>query len=69
MTCRFLGVSCRLKRHGRIAKTALIDRHSGREGKVLVINGRSEPAYEIAAGQVERWRIVNACSARYEVVR
>jgi len=30
-----------------------------------VINGRSEPEYDIAAGQVERWRIVNACSARY----
>jgi FtsP/CotA-like multicopper oxidase with cupredoxin domain len=55
----------KLDRHGNIAKTALIDRHSGREGRVLVINGRSEPEYEIAAGQVERWRIVNACSARY----
>jgi FtsP/CotA-like multicopper oxidase with cupredoxin domain len=55
----------KLDRHGNIAKTALIDRHSGREGHVLVINGRSEPEYEIAAGQVERWRIVNACSARY----
>jgi len=55
----------KLDRHGNIAKTALIDRHSGREGSVLVINGRSEPEFEIAAGQVERWRIVNACSARY----
>jgi FtsP/CotA-like multicopper oxidase with cupredoxin domain len=55
----------KLDRHGNIAKTALIDRHSGREGSVLVINGRSAPEYEIAAGQVERWRIVNACSARY----
>jgi FtsP/CotA-like multicopper oxidase with cupredoxin domain len=55
----------KLDRHGNIAKTALFDRHSGREGNVLVINGRSEPEYEIAAGQVERWRIVNACSARY----
>jgi FtsP/CotA-like multicopper oxidase with cupredoxin domain len=55
----------KLDRHGNIAKTALFDRHSGREGNVLVINGRSEPEYEIAAGHVERWRIVNACSARY----
>jgi FtsP/CotA-like multicopper oxidase with cupredoxin domain len=55
----------KLDHHGNIAKTALIDRHTGREGNVLVINGRSEPEYEIAAGQVERWRIVNACSARY----
>ncbi len=55
----------KLDRHGNIAKTALFDRHSGREGNVLVINGRSDPEYQIAAGQVERWRIVNACSARY----
>jgi len=55
----------KLDRHGNIAKTALFDRHSGREGSVLVINGRSEPEYKIAAGQVERWRTVNACSARY----
>ena len=49
----------------QIAKTALFDRHSGREGNVLLINGRSEPEYTIAAGQIERWRFVNACSARY----
>lgn len=50
---------------GRIANTALLDRHTGREGNVLLINGRSEPELEIAAGQVELWRVVNACSARY----
>ena len=55
----------KLDRRGRIAKTALFDRHSGREGKVLLVNGREKPEYEIAAGQVERWRFVNACSARY----
>ncbi|MCC6995168.1 MAG: multicopper oxidase family protein [Deltaproteobacteria bacterium] len=55
----------KLDRRGRIAKTALFDRHSGREGEVLLINGRSEPTFTIAAGQIERWRLVNACSARY----
>jgi len=55
----------KLDRKGRIAKTALFDRHSGREGKVLLINGRATPTLEIAAGQTERWRVVNACSARY----
>jgi FtsP/CotA-like multicopper oxidase with cupredoxin domain len=55
----------KLDRKGSIAKTALFDRHTGREGKVLLINGKSEPQYEIAAGQVERWRFVNACNARY----
>jgi FtsP/CotA-like multicopper oxidase with cupredoxin domain len=55
----------KLDRRGRIAKPALFDRHSGREGKLLVINGQSQPHFEIAAGQVERWRIVNAASSRY----
>src|SRR4051812_35813676 len=50
---------------GRIAGTALFDRHSGREGQVTLINGRTQPQLEIAAGQTERWRLVNACSARY----
>jgi FtsP/CotA-like multicopper oxidase with cupredoxin domain len=55
----------KLDGRGQIAGTALFDRHSGREGKVLLINGRTEPRYEIAAGHVERWRLVNACGARY----
>ncbi|MFO0749305.1 MAG: multicopper oxidase family protein [Myxococcota bacterium] len=49
----------------RIRKTALFDRHSGREGQVTLINGKSQPELTIAAGQTERWRLVNACSARY----
>jgi FtsP/CotA-like multicopper oxidase with cupredoxin domain len=32
---------------------------------VRLINGTSEPELRIAAGQIERWRIVNASSARY----
>ena len=56
----------RVDRRGGIAKFGgLIDRHNGREGNVRLINGRSEPELAIAAGQIERWRIVNASSARY----
>lgn len=55
----------KLDRTRQIAPRALFDRHAGREGNVLVINGVVQPQLEIAAGQVERWRIVNACSARY----
>jgi FtsP/CotA-like multicopper oxidase with cupredoxin domain len=29
------------------------------------VNGQSEPELRIAAGQIERWRVVNASSARY----
>jgi len=56
----------RVDKRGQIAKFGgLKDRHNGREGNVRLINGRSEPELTIAAGQVERWRIVNASSARY----
>jgi FtsP/CotA-like multicopper oxidase with cupredoxin domain len=36
----------------------------GREGAVLLINGREHAELDMAAGQVERWRVVNAASAR-----
>jgi FtsP/CotA-like multicopper oxidase with cupredoxin domain len=39
--------------------------HEGREGDVLLVNGRQEPELEIAAGQTERWRIVNAANTRF----
>jgi FtsP/CotA-like multicopper oxidase with cupredoxin domain len=42
-----------------------IEQHDGRQGSTRLINGRREPELAIAAGQVERWRIVNASSARY----
>ena len=56
----------RVDTSGQIAKFGgLMDRHNGREGNVRLINGTSEPELAIAAGQIERWRIVNASSARY----
>jgi len=42
-----------------------IEQHDGRQGNTFLINGRHQPQLEIAAGQIERWRIVNASSARY----
>jgi FtsP/CotA-like multicopper oxidase with cupredoxin domain len=56
----------KLDRKGRLAKFGgLVQWHDGREGDARLINGKREPRLEIAAGQVERWRIVNASSARY----
>src|SRR5688572_21326210 len=56
----------RLDRKGAIAKFGgIIERHDGREGDVRLINGAAEPELEMAAGQVERWRLINASSARY----
>jgi FtsP/CotA-like multicopper oxidase with cupredoxin domain len=42
-----------------------IESHDGREGSTRLVNGRQEPELAMAAGQIERWRIVNAASARY----
>lgn len=55
-----------LDRDGNFRKFGgLMQRHNGREGDVRLVNGRQEPALSMAAGQVERWRILNASSARY----
>jgi FtsP/CotA-like multicopper oxidase with cupredoxin domain len=56
----------RLDRRGRIAAAGgWLERHNGREGGVKLVNGRTDCELMIPAGQVERWRIVNAASARY----
>jgi len=43
----------------------MMERHNGRQGDVCVVNGRADAELTMAAGQVERWRIVNAASARF----
>ncbi len=43
----------------------IIERHDGREGDTLLINGKEDSVIDIAAGQVERWRFINSSSARY----
>ena len=56
----------KLDRKGRFAKFGgWIEQHTGREGDVRLVSGQSEPELRVAAGQVERWRVVNASSARY----
>lgn len=53
-------------KQGRLAKFGgFRERHDGREGDIRLINGKQEPQLTIAAGQIERWRIINASSARY----
>jgi FtsP/CotA-like multicopper oxidase with cupredoxin domain len=41
------------------------ERHDGREGNTLLVNGREMPVISMHAGQTERWRFINAASARY----
>jgi FtsP/CotA-like multicopper oxidase with cupredoxin domain len=56
----------RLDRDGQIKPPGWwIEQHDGRQGGERLVNGQREPEITMAAGQVERWRIVNASSARY----
>jgi FtsP/CotA-like multicopper oxidase with cupredoxin domain len=56
----------KLDRHGNLARFGgWKERHQGRLGEVRLVNGRAQAQFEMAAGQVERWRIVNAASSRY----
>jgi FtsP/CotA-like multicopper oxidase with cupredoxin domain len=45
--------------------TRWIERHDGREGNILLINGKENYQIQMNAGQTERWRLINASSARY----
>lgn len=42
-----------------------IERHDGREGETLLVNGKENSVITIPAGHTERWRFINASSARY----
>jgi FtsP/CotA-like multicopper oxidase with cupredoxin domain len=56
----------KLSRKGDFAKFGgWMEQHMGREGAVRLVNGEMEPELVTAAGQTERWRVVNASSARY----
>jgi FtsP/CotA-like multicopper oxidase with cupredoxin domain len=41
-----------------------IDFENGREGDVLFVNGQIMPTISLRAGEVQRWRVVNASAAR-----
>src|SRR6185503_4827540 len=43
----------------------IMERHDGRQGNTLLINGKENPVINVHAGQIERWRFINASSARY----
>nr|MDQ5862009.1 multicopper oxidase domain-containing protein [Actinomycetota bacterium] len=50
---------------GNILAVPAMERMMGREGELLLLNGQSNPQFSARPGQRERWRIVNACVARY----
>lgn len=45
-----------------------IERHDGRQGNTLLINGKENPVVNVNGGQTERWRFINSSSARYFVL-
>jgi FtsP/CotA-like multicopper oxidase with cupredoxin domain len=42
-----------------------MDYMHGVEGDIVMVNGQVNPRLAIAPGQVQRWRVVNACTARF----
>ena len=51
---------------GQIAPPGdLVEQHNGREGAVSLVNGRAGAELPMRAGQRQRWRIINAGSARF----
>lgn len=54
---------------GRLVPPSAMDRMTGREGELLLVNGQVRPTLTARPGERERWRIVNACSARYVRLR
>ena len=48
----------------RKSQPGRVDAENGREGGLLFVNGRIAPTLEIRAGEVQRWRVINASAAR-----
>ena len=50
---------------GTLKAPNMMDLMMGREGENVMVNGMVNPTGEAKSGALERWRIVNACVARY----
>jgi FtsP/CotA-like multicopper oxidase with cupredoxin domain len=56
----------KLDANGQLSTTTeALDIMLGRQGNVLLVNGRQRPAIRAKAGGRERWRFVNASNGRY----
>ena len=54
---------------GRLQQPSTMARMMGREGELVLINGQMRPEFAARPGERERWRIVNACAARFVRLR
>jgi len=50
---------------GNVRGASQAERMAGREGGLVLVNGQSKPLISALPGQRERWRLVNACVARF----
>jgi FtsP/CotA-like multicopper oxidase with cupredoxin domain len=50
---------------GNVRPVSTMARMMGREGDLVLVNGQAGPRLTARPGERQRWRIVNACAARY----
>ncbi|WP_225754387.1 multicopper oxidase family protein [Actinotalea sp. Marseille-Q4924] len=50
---------------GAVRSASRSERMAGREGELVLVNGEVRPVLRARPGEVERWRLVNACVSRY----
>ena len=50
---------------GTVRPATGMQRMTGREGDLILVNGQANPVLASQPGTRERWRIVNACVSRY----
>ena len=50
---------------GALVSPSTLEQMMGREGELVLVNGAAEPNLNGRSGERERWRVVNACTARY----
>jgi bilirubin oxidase len=55
----------RLDRNAQISPDNPMDWMLGRQGESLLVNGGRRPVHSVQPGTTQRWRILNATSARY----
>jgi FtsP/CotA-like multicopper oxidase with cupredoxin domain len=50
---------------GEVRDVSAAERMMGREGELVLVNGQVDPVITARPGELERWRVVNACTSRY----
>lgn len=54
-----------LTESGEPATPTHMEQMMGREGSLLLVDGEDRPRIDMVAGHAERWRVLNACAARF----